>query len=646
MRVFLPVFVLLSLAGSGLFQVDAAESIQPKAPVENFRIPRFAENGFTQWVLRGERGLFQSEQQVMVEGMELRIYSADERKLVELSMESPQAEILIGENRAYSDAPIQITGGNFNLGGIGWDWLGDEKAIEVKSQAQVVFAEGSGASLGPLVTAAGATTDATTIISSDRLLLQTLEGGYRFEFTGNVRVLSREGSLESRKLVALADLPDSGTGSAGQSLGTGGKESMRRIVAEDAVVIQQSDRGIRTERLESFPRENRADLSGLTEVELPGALITGGRIETSPGRAVVSGHASGGRAQMILSETGGLGVGGESQLSEETIILADGITMLEEPEEYRFVFVGRVEVLSGALRQRSDKLTVNSRKTGVETPAEGHEEIGRVYRLLAEGAVVIEQEGQSARADEVCYHPLRETAELTGSPEFSDGESTLRGRRIDLEPGRVVVHGAKEAPVVVQLPEIADLAEGVPDGTGATEAQLEEAGDEQNETTGETGLAEAAGTEPTVVRSQRVVIYHGGDSQRIDFSDDVEVTGTNLHVTSQKMEVYLDKQSGAPAASGALAGDVKRIMARGDVEILQEGRKATCETAELLPADGVVVLTGEARLEDADGMAEGHRITLNRGQRRARVEGHPDEADGRARITLPGLGGEDAASGF
>ncbi|MGC6456414.1 MAG: LptA/OstA family protein [Coraliomargaritaceae bacterium] len=602
--------------------------MQPKAPIQNFRIPRFADNGYTQWVLRGERGLYRDAERVAVDGMELRIYSADERKLVELSMESALAEILIEENWAYSEAPIEITGGNFTLDGVGWNWQGDEKSIEVQSQAKVVFAEGSGASLGPLAMIEGNTPDTTTI-SSDRLLLSISESAYCFEFTGNVNVLSGDGTLRSHTLTALANLPEAGSKEVPQSLHAEGVESMQSIVATESVIIRQDDRVIRTERLVSYPREDRAELSGLTEVSLPGALISGGRIETSPGKAKISALESGARAQMILLDTGELGVGGDSQLSEETIILSDSITMQEEADLFCFLFEGRVDVLSGALRQRSDKLTVHSRKVESESESGGHEEVGQVHRLLAEGNVVIERTGQVARADTVLYRPLQETAELKGSPEFSDGDSTLRGRRIDLAPGRVIVHGSEPSPVLVQLPELSDLAYAGP--------SIETANTATGEPTEDVEITEGVVPEPTIVQSREVIIYHGGDSQRIDFKQDVEVNGTNLRVRSQKMEVYLVDPDGSSNASGSFSGEVKRIIARDEVEIVQGERTATCESAELLPEDGLVVLTGRARVVDPDGMAEGHRIILDREQRRARVEGGSGEGDGRARITLPDL---------
>ena len=63
---FLSILVLGGLIGSLFGQMA------PNAPVKNFRLPRFADNGYTQWVLQGARGIYDSEEQVRVEGMEDR----------------------------------------------------------------------------------------------------------------------------------------------------------------------------------------------------------------------------------------------------------------------------------------------------------------------------------------------------------------------------------------------------------------------------------------------------------------------------------------------------------------------------------------------------------------------------------------------
>ena len=116
---FLVILVLGSLIASLYGQMT------PNAPVKDFRLPRFGADGFTDWVLQGVRGLYDGVEQVRVEGMSMRVYSGDERMALELSMDSPKATLRIEENRAYSDNTIEITGGNFNISGVGWVWSGE-----------------------------------------------------------------------------------------------------------------------------------------------------------------------------------------------------------------------------------------------------------------------------------------------------------------------------------------------------------------------------------------------------------------------------------------------------------------------------------------------------------------------------------------
>ena len=74
----------------------------PNAPIQNFRLPRFGDNGYTQWMLQGEQGIYDRDEQVSVKQMAMRIYSGDERMALELSMDSPQGTptpICIVENR-------------------------------------------------------------------------------------------------------------------------------------------------------------------------------------------------------------------------------------------------------------------------------------------------------------------------------------------------------------------------------------------------------------------------------------------------------------------------------------------------------------------------------------------------------------------
>ena len=621
MRPFFLLLAFLLLLGPVVAIEETTERMKPKAPVKNFRLPRFGENGYTQWVLRGSEGIYQSAEQIDVKEMALRIYSGDERMAVELSLDSPEAAILLADNRAVSDVAIEIVGESFRISGVGWSWDGATKQIDVNSQSKVEFYQDLGDTLmdvGPGSVEGGE----ETTICSERLSLRTSPDGYFFEFTNNVRVESGDMELTSQTLITIVDAPEGREDMSKPDVPTAESklDSVRQIIAREDVVIRQVDRVIYAGEANFFPREESVRLSGLPRVEMPGAFLSGETIRTHKGRVLVTGDEDGGRAQMILTETGGLGIQGATTLSEETIVLSNKILMRETETDNQFIFEGRVDVMSGAITQRSDKLTVRAHSQSASKPEGDALKVGEVYKLVAEGNVDIQQNTQRVTADKVTYHPLQETAQLTGNPQVSDGDSVIRGQLIDLKPGRVIVHGTKEECVVVVLPVMPDLGyDPSISALGSTE---------------EVSKAQPVEASETIVKSERVEMIEHPEKTLFRFIDSVEVTATNLEATCGQMDV----SASAPEGDSDSGRDLKmdRIVARDNVVILQTERIATSDEADILPDEGKVVLTGNASVDDVQGKVTGHRITLNKGKRRALVEGGGSN-DGRARITIPGF---------
>lgn len=589
----------------------------PNAPIQDFRFPRFGDNGYTQWVLQGEQGLYDSEAQIRVEGMALRVYSGDERMALELSLDSPQATLRLQENRAFSKDAIEIVGANFKIIGVGWEWSGETKEIVVKSETVVRFTQGIASAFSDATTGA----DKQTEIHSERLLLRTTEEAHYFEFTGQVEALSQDMDLKSERLIAEADPPKAREEATAAPTAPTELDSLRRIFAEDTVTIVQSDKTVRADAAEFFPREERAILSGNTSVTTPGAYLSGQGIRSQSGEIVLTGAEGQGRAQMILSETGGFGLQGASALSAETVVLADTIIMRELPEENRFLFRGAVEVMSGALLMRAEKMTIASTpENAAESTAESGElRVGDVKSIVAEGNVEIEQSGQLATGEQVTFYPEEQRAVLTGEPRITNGDAVVTGQSMELKPHRAIIRGESADPVMVRLPKLPDMG-----------YDFEGLNSEKSGTTPED-------SEPveTVVTSRILRMIEEADHTLFRFTDEVRVEATNLSATSERLDV-IAREALKPQSDAATPLQLDRIEAHGGVVITQTGRTSTAEKAFILPKEGKVVLEGEAVVDDERGRVSGHRMTLLKGQRRAIVEGGVS-GDGRAKITLPAL---------
>lgn len=615
--------------------LNTAVAMTPADPVENFRLPRFNDEGFTEWVLQGGRGFYDSEEKIRVRDMVLRLYSGDERMARELTLESPFATILLEENRAHSDESIRIEGRGFAISGVGWRWQGANKAIEIANRTEVSFRRAIAGDLGTGAALDGEGRPEGTEVRSKRLVLETSPGEYRFLFRDEVAVRTRSMDLTGDRLLAIADVAREGAKEgAVPAVGEARLDAFRRLMASGSVVIRSSGRTVRSGRAEFFPREEVVHLRGDPEIEVPGAFLSGRTARSREGELVLKGGGDSGRAQMILIGAGGLGLGGVSETDSETVLLADSITLLEREETNEFVFEDSVEVMSGALQMTAGKMSVFSdKKSDGERSASSGEDprIGRVRRIVAEEQVEIDRGGRVGLADTAVFFPVEEKAELTGNPRIRMEGGEVSGPLIRLRPGSAWVGREGEdggERVRVRLASLPDLGYTAFGGEASGEAD-----------TGEEDAAEEKQIEKreTTIRSDTLRVTEEAEKTVFRFKDSVEVSGTNLEATSRELEVTAVRRG-----DGGEAGDfaVERIEAFGDVEIRQKGRVSTAETARILPAEDSVVLEENVVVKQDGGRVTGERMTLNRGQRRITVEGGEGEND-RARLTLPEMGDPD-----
>jgi len=634
MRIFAR--TILALLGATVLTVAAARGqgqLKPSAPVEHFKFPKFAENGYTQWVLEGARGSYRDENTVRVEEMVLRVYSGDKRMAQELKLESPAATLYLQDNRARSQEAIRIAGANFDIEGVGWRWDGDTKMIEIEKRAKTRFERRLPPALAGArsrQSAGGSGGAGETVVTSRSLKLETTEDRYLFDFKGDVRAESASATVESDRLKAYADAPR-GRGEATEAGAAPSRlNAIRELVAEGNVVITRSDRRATADRAVFRPAEQSLELTGLPTVQVRGARISGRRIRAQRGDALIDGGGEAGRAQMILSGTSGLGLREGGAKGSETIILADAIELEASAAANVFSFRGGVEVMAGATRMRSEQLRVKARRSGDAPKAAadgsgGGAAFGDVMEAAAAGSVRIERDGRVATAGRAEFFPADDRVVLTESPRVVTDRAEVAGARMELFPERAeVVAEEGGAPVEVTLPELPNLGY---------------AGSEASGDRGESDRWEAIRSRPTRITSRRATMRESEAGTRFEFRDDVRVNATNMEAKSASMTAVAPPKGASSAAEKGKGVALESILAKGGVSIEQRSRKAQADQAEILPSKGKVVLTGNAEAVDDRGRVTGHRMTLLRDQRRAVVEGGPD--GGRAKVTLPELSGEN-----
>ena len=111
----------------------------PDAPIQNFRLPMFGDNGYKHWELRGLKGHYYSEELALVEGLEVVVYSGDEAMWEENRIRSPKALIRLKESTAEGESSLFMTGPGYEIQGRNWTWDGKQRKIVVREAVRVSF---------------------------------------------------------------------------------------------------------------------------------------------------------------------------------------------------------------------------------------------------------------------------------------------------------------------------------------------------------------------------------------------------------------------------------------------------------------------------------------------------------------------------
>ena len=142
--------------------------------------------------------------------------------------------------------------------------------------------------------------------------------------------------------------------------------------------------------------------------------------------------------------------------------------------------------------------------------------------------------------------------------------------------------------------------------------------------------AAAPQAQPTVITSDQLEARSTDTETDSHFTDNVNVSGTNLSIKCDHLEVVTSKLANKTDTLGN-PQHFKYMLATGHVRIVQGDREATCERAEVMPNDDKITLTGHPSVTDHGNgsILTGEPLILYKTQRIARGKN--------VRITMPPL---------
>lgn len=132
----------LLVAAAALLLAGATPPVIPTAPIVDFRLPVYNEEGFRIWELRGSEAIYDPEaQRAEIKGLRLKVFSGDDRALVENTVDSPLAIVLVKERSISGPGMIHLVGAErgreFDVRGEDWTYQetlpGPDQPQKIKS---------------------------------------------------------------------------------------------------------------------------------------------------------------------------------------------------------------------------------------------------------------------------------------------------------------------------------------------------------------------------------------------------------------------------------------------------------------------------------------------------------------------------------
>ena len=129
---------------------------------------------------------------------------------------------------------------------------------------------------------------------------------------------------------------------------------------------------------------------------------------------------------------------------------------------------------------------------------------------------------------------------------------------------------------------------------------------------------------PIHITSQRLEAKH--KEQQITFVGDVVATQEGFVLYSDRLHLFLQKGG----------KEIDRIVAQGNVRIVQGNRKATCEEATYYHQERKLILLGDPAVREGDNWVRGWRIIYYVDGQKSVVEGKENK-----RVTVTIVPGEE-----
>ncbi len=133
----LPLLILGALATATL--ASAAPKVAASAPIKNFRLPTFNEEGFRHLMLRAAEASLPSPERIDVVEMELTLFTGLADEQIESMLAAPAAAFFPAKLFVSGDQSVRLERSDLTVTGSDWSYDHNDKKVIINRDAHVIF---------------------------------------------------------------------------------------------------------------------------------------------------------------------------------------------------------------------------------------------------------------------------------------------------------------------------------------------------------------------------------------------------------------------------------------------------------------------------------------------------------------------------
>lgn len=563
--------------------------IQITESVNQFRYPKFSDNGFIEWVLEGKSGTY-DQSNISIENLKLRIYSGDQsaRSLSNITGENcifdSDAQI------AKSNDSILIKGSGFDLSGNQWAYDLSNEIISVNSDATVRFSQNIDSIFS------GVEQEGETTIKSDQMRLIIEPTRYLFTFEGNCTLSSDSITLNS-ELLELELLNNSNR--INFTVPTGELSGMKSIYGKGDVQFTGMEQLIQSEEFSIEPKENKAIFSGNALIQYNQIILKGDLIDLKQYEVEV------------LSLDNNLSSFSNSKLDDQVsnydqssiFIQSKNIALLKQTDTYEYYFEKDVFFISELYKINSEWLYL---KTEEILDINSDEMFQNITITEAKDNVIVKHADYQISGGNLKYLPIDNQLEISNEVAYMSDFAKLKSDHLIIENNTLFAHSDHEL-IEVILPNTSDF------------------NFEFNE---DFDSSEESENSATVVYSNDLKINTDDTIYDCIFTGAVSLINGNFTLNSDQLTMKWEPMQTDTINTAEYTID--KMIADGSVTMEQLNYFASANTVEILPDRKMFHLLGDAHFKDSNGSIWGEQIEFDRKLKQTKVTG--SQAGERARI--------------